>query len=111
MSQQAACRGSPLAGSNLSIFPARTACEGPDLIPWACRVRSFSAKKEFAALMRMMPLDVMMPTTGQLTLTLPPSAVGGKSHNPFGSLTTIAGIKDEVVVMPSLQKPKKVKRR
>ncbi len=61
--------------------------------------------------MRMMPLDVMMPTTGQLTLTLPPTAVGGKSHNPFGSLTTIAGIKDEVVVMPSLQKPKKVTHR
>ena len=61
--------------------------------------------------MRMMPLDVMMPTTGQLTLTLPPSAVGGKSHNPFGSLTTIAGIKDEVIVMPSLQKPKKVNHR
>ena len=61
--------------------------------------------------MRMMPLDVMMPTTGQLTLTLPPIAVGGKSHNPFGSLTTIAGIKDEVVVMPSLQKPKKVTHR
>ena len=58
--------------------------------------------------MKMMPLEVMMPTTGQLTLTLPASGAAEKSHNPFGSLISIAGIKDEVVVMPSLQRPKKV---
>lgn len=73
-----------------------------------CRARSFSAKKDFGALMKMMPLEVMMPTTGQLTLTLPAGGAAEKSHNPFGSLISIAGIKDEVVVMPSLQRPKKV---
>ena len=73
-----------------------------------CRARSFSAKKDFGALMKMMPLEVMMPTTGQLTLTLPASGAAEKSHNPFGSLISIAGIKDEVVLMPPLQRPKKV---
>ncbi len=58
--------------------------------------------------MKMMPLEVMMPTTGQLTLTLPAGGAAEKSHNPFGSLISIAGIRDEVVVMPSLQRPKKV---
>ena len=73
-----------------------------------CRSRSFSAKANFPALMKMMPLDVMMPTTGQLTLTLPAGGAAEKGHNPFGSLITIAGIEDEVGVMPSLQRPKKV---
>ncbi len=67
-----------------------------------------SAKKEFSALMRMMPLDVMVPTTGGLTLTLPTSGLTEKLHNPFGQVITIAGIKDEVVIMSSLQRPKKV---
>ncbi len=58
--------------------------------------------------MRMMPLDVMVPTTGGLTLTLPTSGLTEKSHNPFGQVITIAGIKDEVVIMSSLQRPKKV---
>lgn len=59
-------------------------------------------------LMRMMPLDVMVPTTGGLTLTLPASGLTEKAHNPFGQVITIAGIKDEVVIMSSLQRPKKV---
>ena len=60
-------------------------------------------------LMRMMPLDVMVPTTGGLTLTLPASGLTEKTHNPFGRAVTIAGIKDEVVIMSSLQRPKKVR--
>lgn len=67
-----------------------------------------SAKKEFSVLMRMMPLEVMVPTTGGLTLTLPASGLTEKCHNPFGHAITIAGIKDEVVIMSSLQRPKKV---
>lgn len=59
-------------------------------------------------LMRMMPLDVMVPTTGGLTLTLPASGLTEKAHNPFGQVITISGIKDEVVIMSSLQRPKKV---
>ncbi|BDA43155.1 Serine/threonine-protein kinase ATR at C-terminar half [Coccomyxa sp. Obi] len=76
---------------------------GPDK-----RAKSMSARKEFSALMRMMPLDVMVPTTGGLTLTLPTSGLTEKSHNPFGQVITIAGIKDEVVIMSSLQRPKKI---
>ncbi|KAK9914842.1 hypothetical protein WJX75_001188 [Coccomyxa subellipsoidea] len=76
---------------------------GPDK-----RARSMSAKKEFSVLMRMMPLDVMVPTTGGLTLTLPASGLTEKAHNPFGQVITIAGIKDEVVIMSSLQRPKKI---
>lgn len=74
----------------------------------SCRAKSFSAKETFGALIKMMPLEVMMPTTGQLTLTLPTTGVPEKSFHPFGDLITIINIKDEVVLMPSLQKPKKV---
>lgn len=56
----------------------------------------------------MMPLEVMVPTTGGMTLTLPPSGLTEKTHDPFGDAITIAGIKDEVIVMASLQRPKKV---
>lgn len=95
-----------LHGMTASCTPAR-----PSAKAGTCalrRARSFSAKKDFGALMKMMPLEVMMPTTGQLTLTLPAGGAAEKRHNPFGSLISIAGIKDEVVVMPSLQRPKKV---
>jgi hypothetical protein len=74
----------------------------------ACRAKSFSAKKELGALVRMMPLDVMVPTTTGMTLALPPTGITEKAHNPFGDAVTIAGIRDEVVVMASLQRPKKV---
>jgi len=44
---------------------------------WA-RSKSFSMRREFSALVRMMPVDVMVPTTGGLTLALPASG----PHSP-----------------------------
>lgn len=57
----------------------------------------------------MMPLEVMVPTTAGLTLALPAGGVADKTHAPFGELVTIAGIKDTIDVMSSLQRPKKAR--
>lgn len=56
-----------------------------------------------------MPLSVMVPTTAGLTLALPPSGLPDDGHDPFGGVVTIAGIKDQVDVMSSLQRPKKAR--
>ncbi|KAL0029509.1 hypothetical protein WJX79_000191 [Trebouxia sp. C0005] len=72
------------------------------------KAKSFSAKKDFAALVRSLPLDVMMPVNTGLTLTLPTSGCTERQHQPFAEVVTIADIKDEVELLPSLQKPKKV---
>lgn len=58
--------------------------------------------------MRSLPLDVMMPVNTGLTLTLPTSGCTERQHQPFAEVVTIADIKDEVELLPSLQKPKKV---
>ena len=71
--------------------------------------RTMSAKSEFGPLLRMMPVEVMVPTTGGLTLALPASGRAEKNHNPFGTPVTMAGICDEMLVLSSLQKPKKVR--
>lgn len=68
-----------------------------------------SAKSEFGPLLRMMPVDVMLPTTAGLTLALPASGCAEKDHNPFGEPVTMTGICDQMLVLSSLQKPKKVR--
>ncbi len=73
------------------------------------RARTMSARKDFAPLVRMMPLDVMMPTTAGLTLTLPAGGAAAEKHAPFGELVTIRGIKDSLEMMNSLQRPKKAR--
>ena len=70
--------------------------------------RTMSAKSEFGTLLRMMPLDVMVPATAGLTLALPASGCSERDHNPFGAPVTVAGICDQMLVLSSLQKPKKV---
>ena len=50
----------------------------------------------------------MMPVNTGLTLTLPTSGCTERQHQPFAEVVTIADIKDEVELLPSLQKPKKV---
>ena len=52
----------------------------------------------------------MMPVNAGLTLTLPTSGCTETQHQPFAEVVTIADIKDEVELLPSLQKPKKVRR-
>ncbi|KAL3137629.1 hypothetical protein ABBQ38_004906 [Trebouxia sp. C0009 RCD-2024] len=72
------------------------------------KAKFFSAKKDFAALVRSLPLEVMMPVNSGLTLMLPTSGCTERQHQPFAEVVTIADIKDEVELLPSLQKPKKV---
>ena len=60
-------------------------------------------------MVRSLPLDVMMPVNTGLTLTLPTSGSNtDKQQQPSAEAVTIADIKDEVELLPSLQKPKKV---
>ena len=49
-----------------------------------------------------------MPVNSGLTLMLPTSGCTERQHQPFAEVVTIADIKDEVELLPSLQKPKKV---
>ena len=60
--------------------------------------------------MRLMPLDVMMPLTEGLTFSPPASdaAQSDGSFNPYGEVVHIASVVEEVTVLGSLQKPKKV---
>lgn len=81
-------------------------CKGGVTLLPVCRF--FSAKKDFAALVRSLPLEVMMPVNSGLTLMLPTSGCTERQHQPFAEVVTIADIKDEVELLPSLQKPKKV---
>ncbi|KAK9807336.1 hypothetical protein WJX73_002849 [Symbiochloris irregularis] len=74
----------------------------------AGKLKTMSAKSEFGPLMRMMPLDVMIPATAGLTLALPASGCCEKEHNPFGTPVTLAGIQDNLLVLSSLQKPKRM---
>ncbi|KAI3426356.1 hypothetical protein D9Q98_008728 [Chlorella vulgaris] len=84
------------------------------------KARAMSARKEFNHLVRSMPLrHTVMPAMSALTVTLPASpptdAKGGGNQRSAASprssqqeLVTIEGMVDQIEVMHSLQKPKKV---
>jgi hypothetical protein len=75
-------------------------------------------RSSFRGLVNLLPVEVMVPTQeamGGSGAVLPPSATGGSVRGyagagglPSGQFPTVSGIRDEVVVMPSLQKPKKI---
>jgi len=58
----------------------------------------------------MMPVGLMVPIQAALSATLPPSGRTDAAHQPFGpqAQVTICGLEDEVEVMASLQRPKKL---
>ena len=78
--------------------------------------RSVSLKKDLQlnALIRTLPLCVIVPTMKALTPSLPPLGVSHEAAitkygwRPFDEIVTIADIQDEVCVMASLQKPKRI---
>jgi serine/threonine-protein kinase ATR len=81
--------------------------------------KSFSVKSEFPALRRLTPCDVLVPNQTQLAPTLPPSRArnaANPNHVPTVSewnafpddVATIAAVEDDVPVLSSLQKPKKL---
>jgi len=68
-----------------------------------------SMSKEFRMLQRMTPLDLIIPLQTTLIPTLPSSSRDLGSHKPFpNELPTISGFHNEIDVMPSLQRPKKI---
>ena len=75
---------------------------------WLRCCRTMSAQRDLPGLMKIMPLDVLMPTTQGLTLALP-SGDEAPGHDPFGAEIKIAGVLEDITVMPSLQKPKRVR--
>ncbi|KAJ7539120.1 hypothetical protein O6H91_11G077400 [Diphasiastrum complanatum] len=74
------------------------------------KAQMLSISAEFSSLKRMMPVGVVMPIQRALTVTLPANGVTDSSYNPFpaGDDSTISGIKDDVEILASLQRPKKV---
>ena len=71
--------------------------------------KSFSIKQELTHLARISCLSVMVPIASQLTVDVPTGGPGiDKNWKPFGDLVTVASIANEVEVMNSLQKPKKL---
>ena len=71
--------------------------------------KSFSLLQTFPELANMMPTRVMIPTQRSLTATLPPSGTNPTDHKPFPTRTaTLFELRDEVSVLASLQRPKKL---
>lgn len=73
--------------------------------------RTMSISAEFGPLKRMMPIPVAMPILDALSVTLPANLGNvSQKYNPFAGVdqVCIAGIRDEVEVLASLQRPKKV---
>ncbi|KAG6548304.1 hypothetical protein Mapa_010357 [Marchantia paleacea] len=74
------------------------------------KAKTVSLATEFGYLKRMMPVGVIMPLQRALTVTLPPRGLTDVNYNPFppAEFSTIAGIGDEIEILASLQRPKKV---
>mmetsp|Transcript_10928 Transcript_10928/g.67521 ORF Transcript_10928/g.67521 Transcript_10928/m.67521 type:complete len:2630 (+) Transcript_10928:210-8099(+) len=73
--------------------------------------KSFSLTNDFSVLKRMMPLEIMMPVLKCLTVELPNDGKvveGGRPIAPEVSVK-IEGFQDEVEVLLSLQRPKKLR--
>ena len=68
-----------------------------------------SMRNDFSALHGMNLTTVVIPLTPAMTATLPRTSAKQKVHNPFpDDLPCIAGFEDEVVLLPSLQRPRKI---
>eukprot|EP00897_Mesotaenium_endlicherianum_P000569 jgi/Mesen1/10512/ME000083S10013 len=74
------------------------------------KARTLSIGAEFGRLKRMMPLGILMPVQKALSVALPTDGLTDPCYDPFpaGDCTTVVGIQDEVEILASLQKPKKV---
>ncbi|KAG0625577.1 hypothetical protein M758_2G066000 [Ceratodon purpureus] len=78
--------------------------------PGQPKAKIVNIQSEFSALKRMMPVGVIMPLQKALTVSLPADGLSNMKYNPFpsGDYPTISGIEDEVEILASLQRPKKV---
>lgn len=65
-------------------------------------------QKDCSSLKRMMPLPIIVPVQSSLNVGLPPSGKSESSYCPFQGSVCIEDIEDEVKIMASLQRPKKI---
>ncbi|KAI8929063.1 hypothetical protein BC831DRAFT_33247 [Entophlyctis helioformis] len=72
-------------------------------------VQMMSMSKDFRPLQRTAPLSMIIPLQSSMTVTLPASSHTLSTHKPFpNDLPTIEGFHDEIEVMASLQRPRKI---
>ena len=73
------------------------------------QAKSFSLEKEFPGLCAMLPSQIMIPIQLSLTAALPPKDSNPTDHTPFPAATpSFYGFVDDVQLLQSLQKPKKL---
>jgi len=73
------------------------------------QAKSFSLEKEFPGLCAMLPSQIMIPVQLSLTAALPPKDSNPTDHNPFpAAAPSFYGFVDDVQLLQSLQKPKKL---
>lgn len=74
-------------------------------------VTNLTLSSNFGHLKRLLrkPLKVIIPLQSALTVMLPPDGKPEKNRRPFSlNPVTIEGMKEEIEIMPSLQKPRKI---
>jgi serine/threonine-protein kinase ATR len=73
------------------------------------KTRTINISSDFSALKRMMPVGVILPVQQALTISLPANGIS-ENYDPFsaGNYATISGIGEDVEILASLQRPKKV---
>ncbi|KAG7097441.1 hypothetical protein E1B28_004786 [Marasmius oreades] len=90
---------------NLCIHPIteKTDRDGRTSSKW------LSMKKVFPGLQRLGTSDLLVPLQESLTASLPPTSSAESTHQPFPSdAPTFNGFKDEIEIMSSLAKPRKL---
>ena len=71
-------------------------------------IQTISLKSEFRILQRMVPLELIIPIQSSFLVNIPLNPNDAK-HEPFVEYQpTIAGFKDEIELINSLQRPKKI---
>ncbi|EGG02755.1 uncharacterized protein MELLADRAFT_22295, partial [Melampsora larici-populina 98AG31] len=71
--------------------------------------RKLSLNEHFPALQQCAPCELIVPLQSSLIASLPPHDLNFASHAPFPhNLACIAGFSDEIIIMTSLQKPRKI---
>ncbi|KAG0147580.1 hypothetical protein CROQUDRAFT_76465 [Cronartium quercuum f. sp. fusiforme G11] len=72
-------------------------------------VKKLSLNEHFPALQQCAPCDLIVPLQSSLIASLPPHDLNFASYAPFPSnLACIAGFGDEITIMASLQKPRRI---
>lgn len=73
------------------------------------KTRTINISSDFGALKRMMPVGVILPVQQALTISLPVNGISD-NYDSFsaGNYATISGIGEDVEILASLQRPKKI---